>query len=178
TLVVSAITVLVAVYGHALILRSYAVVTVVLLAIFIVATVFIAPHIDLGFRQPAPLEGVALVSAMTIGFTITAATPLSYSNSPDLARYLPRSPPAWRIIAATALGGALPCIVFTVLGALLATGVEAAAMDAGIEGVILGMLPAWFVPIFVLGVIVNTVALNGMTTYTSSMALQPIRIPI
>src|SRR5690606_13381334 len=74
TLVVSAITVLVAVYGHALILRSYAVVTVVLLAIFIVATVFIAPHIDLGFRQPAPLEGVALVSAMTIGFTITAAT--------------------------------------------------------------------------------------------------------
>lgn len=178
TLVVSAVTVLVAVYGHALILRSYSIVTIVLLAIFIVATVFIAPHIDFGFRQAAPLEGVALASAMTIGFTITAATPLSYSNSADLARYLPRSTPPWRIIAATALGGALPCIVFTVLGVLLATGVEATAMDAGIEGVILGMLPAWFVPVFVLGVIVNTVALNGMTTYTSSMALQAIGIPI
>ena len=40
------------------------------------------------------------------------------------------------------------------------------------------MLPAWLGPIFVLGVVVNTVALNGMTTYTASMALQSIGVPI
>jgi NCS1 family nucleobase:cation symporter-1 len=178
TLVVSTVTVLVAVYGHGLILRTYTAVTIVLLAIFLLATVFIAPHIDLGYRAAEPLEGVGLFSAMTIGFTIVAATPLSYSNSPDLARYLSPATKPWHIVAATALGGAIPCIFFTAVGVLLATGVEAVALDAGIETVILGMIPAWLGPIFVIGVVVNTVALNGMTTYTSSMALQAIGIPI
>ena len=54
---------------------------------------------------------------MTIGFTILASTPLSYANSPDIARYLPRSTRPLHIIAATALGGALPCIFFTIVGA-------------------------------------------------------------
>jgi purine-cytosine permease-like protein len=40
------------------------------------------------------------------------------------------------------------------------------------------MLPAWLGPVLVIGVVANTIALNGMTTYTSSMALQAIGIPI
>lgn len=178
TIVVSAITVLVAVYGHALIIRSYSAITVVLLVIFLAVTAFILPHVDWSYQAAEPLTGVPLWSAMTIGFTILASTPLSYANSPDIARYLPRSTKPSHIIAATALGGALPCIFFTVVGALLATGISDAAMAAGIESALLELLPAWLVPIFVLGVIVNTVALNGMTTYTSSMALQAVGVPI
>ena len=178
TIVVSAVTVLVAVYGHALILRTYPAVTIALVVVFLAATAFFLPHVDWGYRAPTPLEGVALWSALTVGFTILAATPLSYINSPDLARYLPRSTKPSHIVAATALGGALPSILFTGVGALLATGLDAAAMDAGIESGMLGLFPGWFVPVFVIAVIVNTVALNGMTTYTSSMALQSIGIPL
>lgn len=178
TVVVSAITVLVAVYGHALILRSYPAVTLVLLVIFLVVTGFILPHVDWQYRAAEPLTGVPLWSAITIGFTILASTPLSYANSPDLARYLPRSTKPSHIIAATALGGALPCIFFTVVGALLATGLSGAAMDIGIESALADLLPPWLAPILVVGVIVNTIALNGMTTYTSSMALQAVGIPI
>ncbi|MFK4730548.1 cytosine permease [Agromyces mediolanus] len=178
TLVVSAVTVLVAVYGHALIIRSYSIITIGLLLVFLAVTACILPHVDWAYRPAEPLSGVPLWSAMTIGFTILASTPLSYSNSPDIARYLPRSTKPWRIVAATALGGALPCILFTVVGALLATGISDAAMAAGIESALLALLPSWLGPLLVLAVIVNTIALNGMTTYTSSMALQAVGVPI
>lgn len=178
TVVVSLITVLVAVYGHALILKAYTILTIVLLAIFIVVSLFILPTVDWGFAQPEPLEGVALWSSLTISFAILASSPLSFSNSADMARYLPRDAKASHIVAATALGGALPFVVFTIVGILLGSVVSADALQFGIEYALLDMLPAWLGPIFVIGVIVNTVALNGMTTYTASMAFQSIGVPI
>ncbi|MFJ4264328.1 purine-cytosine permease family protein [Paenarthrobacter nicotinovorans] len=178
TIAVAAITVLVAVFGHGLILRSYPAVASVLLAIFLLVTAFVLPHAHWDFAPAAPLEGAPLWSAITIGFAILASTPLSYSNSPDLARYLPESTKPSHIVAATALGGALPCIFFTAAGALMATGIDRAAIDLGIESALLGLLPAWLGPIFVIGVIINTIALNGMTTYTASMAFQSIGVPI
>ncbi|GAB2555192.1 cytosine permease [Leucobacter ruminantium] len=178
SLVVAAITVLVAVYGHGLILRSYGAVTAGLLVVFLVVVGFIAPHIDWSFAQPEPLSGLPLWSSLTIGFAILASTPLSYSNSADMARYLPRSTKPSAIIAATALGGAIPCFFFTSVGALLGSAVSPDDIAIGIEYALLDMLPTWLGPIFVLGVIVNTVALNGMTTYTASMALQSIGVPI
>ncbi|MHC6178225.1 purine-cytosine permease family protein [Glutamicibacter sp. X7] len=178
TIVVSGITVLVAVYGHALILRSYTVVTVALLAIFVVVTAFILPQIDLGFVQPEPLGGLDLWISLSIGFAILASTPLSYSNSADLARYLPSETKAWRIVAATALGGAVPGIIFLSVGALLGTAVSFEALEIGIDFALLEMLPGWLGILLVIGVVLNTVALNGMTTYTSSMVFQSIGVPI
>ncbi|WP_344818861.1 purine-cytosine permease family protein [Microbacterium soli] len=178
TVVVAAITVLVAVYGHGLILRAYTYVAILLLGIFLVLTGFILPNVDWGYRAAEPLSGVALWSAASIGFAIIASAPLSYINSPDMARYLPRTTKPGGIIAATAFGGALPGIFFMIVGALMATAVSADELSAGVEGVMLGMMPAGLAPLLVFGVIVNTVALNGMTTYTSSMALQAIGVPL
>jgi purine-cytosine permease-like protein len=178
TLVISALTVLVAVYGHALILRVYSWLAIVLAVIFVTVAAFILPQVDWSFQQPEPLSGVPLWSAITIGFTIIASSPISFINSPDIARYLPRSTKPSHIIAATALGGALPGMVFTIVGALLATVAADVVMEAGIESALLGILPAWLGPVLAIGVITNTIALNGMTTYTSSMALQAIGIPI
>lgn len=178
TVVVSIVTVLVAVYGHALILKAYTALTAVLLLIFLVVTGFILPTVDWNFTQPEPLQGVALWSSLTIAFAILASSPLSFSNSADVARYLPRDAKPSHIAAATALGGAIPCAFFTIVGALLGSVVSADALEFGIEYALLDMLPAWLGPVFVIGVIVNTVALNGMTTYTASMAFQSIGIPI
>lgn len=178
TIFVASITVLVAVYGHALILRSYGAVSLVLLAVFLVVVAFITPQIDWTFTQPAPLAGVALWSSVSIAFAILSSTPLSYSNSADMARYLPRSTKPSHIVAATALGGAIPCFFFTTVGALLGSAVTSDSVEIGIEFALLDMLPTWLGPIFVFAVIINTVALNGMTTYTASMALQSIGVPI
>lgn len=178
TVIVSIVTVLVAVYGHALILKAYTALTAVLLLIFLVVTGFILPTVDWNFSQPEPLQGVALWSSLTIAFAILASSPLSFSNSADMARYLPRDAKRSHIILATALGGAIPCGFFTIVGALLGSVVSPESLDLGIEYALLDMLPAWLGPIFVIGVIVNTVALNGMTTYTASMAFQSIGVPI
>lgn len=178
SIAVAAITVVVAVYGHALILRAYAPITIGLLIIFFVVVGFLAPQIDWRFAQTEPLSGTALWSSITIAFAILASTPLSYSNSADVARYLPASTKPSHIIAATALGGAVPSFVFTTVGALLGGAVTPDDVAIGLEFALLDMLPVWLGPLFVLGVIVNTVALNGMTTYTSSMALQSIGVPI
>lgn len=174
TVVVSTITVVVAIFGHGLILRVYPVLAAVLLVIFLAVGVSILPSVDWTYANPQPLEGLALLSAASIGFTILASTPLSFINSPDIARYLPRSTRPSHIALATAVGGAVPSTVFTIVGVLLGTALEPAALAGGIDAAIFDLLPAWLAPVLVLGVVVNTIALNAMTTYTSSMALQAI----
>lgn len=174
TLVVSAITVVVAVFGHGLILRLFPFLSAAVFVIFLLAAAFILPSVDWRYAPAEPLEGVALWSAMSIGFTILASTPLSFINSPDIARYLPRSTKPSHIAAATALGGAVPFVVFTIIGALLATALTPESVAAGLDVALLDLLPPWLGPILVLGVVINTIALNGMTAYTSSMALQAI----
>jgi purine-cytosine permease-like protein len=174
TVVVSAVTILVAIFGHGLILRIYPVMAIVLFAIFVLVSAFILPTVDWSYHPAEPLSGGALWSAVSIGFTILASTPLSFINSPDIARYLPRSTRPSHIAAATAFGGAVPFIVFTGVGVLMATGLKASTFDAGIDVALFDLLPAWAGPLLVVGVIVNTIALNAMTTYTSSMALQAI----
>lgn len=174
TLVVSAVTILVAIFGHGLILRAYPYMAAALFVIFLAVAAFILPTVDWQYSAPEPLSGAALWSAISIGFTILASTPLSFINSPDIARYLPRSTKPSHITAATALGGAIPFIVFTTVGVLLATGLSAAAFEVGIDVALIDLLPGWLGPVLVLGVVINTIALNAMTAYTSSMALQAI----
>jgi purine-cytosine permease-like protein len=174
TVVVAAITILVAIFGHGLILRAYPYMAGALFVIFLAVAGFILPTVDWQYAAPEPLSGAALWSAISIGFTILASTPLSFINSPDIARYLPRGTKPSHITAATALGGAIPFIVFTTVGVLLATGLSTAAFETGIDVALLDLLPAWLGPVLVIGVVINTIALNAMTAYTSSMALQAI----
>lgn len=174
TLVVAAVTILVAIFGHGLILRAYPYMAAALFVIFLVVTAFILPTVDWQYTAAEPLSGAALWSSISIGFTILASSPLSFINSPDIARYLPRSTKPARIAAATALGGALPFVVFTSIGVLLATGLGDEAFASGLDVALLDVLPLWLGPVLVLGVVINTIALNAMTAYTSSMALQAI----
>ena len=174
TVVVATITILVAIFGHGLIVRAYSYMAGALFVIFLLVAAFILPTVDWQYAAPEPLTGAGLWSSLTIGFTILASTPLSFINSPDIARYLPRSTKPGHIALATGLGGAIPFIVFTTVGVLLATGLSGASFDAGLDVALLDLLPAWLGPVLVVGVVINTIALNAMTTYTSSMALQAI----
>ncbi|MFC4140634.1 MULTISPECIES: cytosine permease [unclassified Microbacterium] len=176
--VVSAITVLVAVYGHALILKAYMGISIGLFVIFALVIGFIAPTLDWGFSQPAPLDGVPLWVSITIAFALMASSPLSFSNSADMARYLPRETKASGIIGATSLGQLFPAVLITAFGVVLGGSVGPETLENGIEYALLENLPVWLAPLFVLGVLVNCISLNGMTTYTASMALQSIGVPI
>src|SRR6478609_2754510 len=54
TLVVSAVTVAVAIFGHGLILRIYPVMAIVLFAIFVLVSAFILPTVDWQYTAPEP----------------------------------------------------------------------------------------------------------------------------
>jgi NCS1 family nucleobase:cation symporter-1 len=176
-IVIASVTVLVAIYGHGLITRLYPYVANGLVVVFLLATVFMFPHFDFSYEPAEKLTGTALVSAMTVGVTILGSTPLSFVNSPDMARYLPRSTPVWKTAAATGFGGALPGILFTMIGALIATGAGFDMLGDPMGAFETG-LPSWFFPVFALAVIVAAIGLNGMTTYSASLSLQALGIPI
>ncbi|WP_025105127.1 purine-cytosine permease family protein [Microbacterium paraoxydans] len=176
--VVSTITVVVAVYGHALILKAYLAISIGLFVIFALVIGFIAPALDGGFAQPEPLSGLPLWVSITIAFALMASSPLSFSNSADMARYLPRDTKASGIIGATALGQLFPAVLITAFGVVLGGSIGPDSLANGIEYSLLEKLPVWLAPLFVLGVLVNCISLNGMTTYTASMALQSIGVPI
>ncbi|MFF3780791.1 purine-cytosine permease family protein [Streptomyces sp. NPDC001933] len=169
---IAAATLLIAIYGYATIVRLYTALSVLLTVVFIVVTGYVLAETDWSYAPAEPLKGGALVATIGIGFAIIASTPLSYSNSPDLARYLPRDSSPFAVAGWTALGAYVPSVLFTTVGALAATTLDMTDPQAALEGI----LPGWFVPVFVIAVVVNTMANNGMTAYSASLSIQSVGV--
>lgn len=169
---IAAATLVVAVYGHATIVRLYTVLSIALTVVFVVVSGYVIGHTDWSYRPEHALHGGALWVTLAGGFALIASTPLSYSNSPDLARYLPRDSSPVAVAGWTALGAYLPSVLFTAVGALAATSLDMNDPQRALEGI----LPAWFIPVFVIAVVGNTVANNGLTAYSAGLTLQSIGV--
>ncbi|MDT0611111.1 purine-cytosine permease family protein [Streptomyces lancefieldiae] len=169
---IAAATLLIAIYGYATIVRLYAALSVLLTIVFVVVTGHVLAEADWSYAPAEPLEGAALAAALGVAFTLVASTPLSYSNSPDLARYLPRDSSPVAIAGWTALGAYLPSVLFTTVGALAATSLDMTDPQAALESV----LPGWFIPVFVIAVVVNTMTNNGMTAYSAGLSIQSVGV--
>ncbi|MFJ4091391.1 purine-cytosine permease family protein [Kitasatospora sp. NPDC089913] len=167
-------TLLIAIFGYGLIVRLYAGLSVALTVVFTVVSGYVLAAADLSYAPAEPLRGAALAAALGAGFTLVASAPLSYTNSPDLARYLPRDSSPVAVAGWTALGAYLPSVVFTAVGALAATGLDMSDPEAALEG----LLPGWFVPVFVVAVVLNTMANNGMTAYSAGLSVQSVGVRI
>jgi purine-cytosine permease-like protein len=165
-------TLLIAIFGYATIVRLYAGLSVFLAIVFVVVTGHVLAETDWSYHPAEPLRGTALAAALGAGFTIIASTPLSYGNSPDLARYLPGDSSPIAVAGWTALGAYLPSVVLTTVGALAATSLDMSDPQAALESI----LPGWFIPVFVLAVVVNTMTNNGMTAYSASLSVQSVGV--
>jgi NCS1 family nucleobase:cation symporter-1 len=172
--VIAALTLAISVYGHAAIVRLYLPLTFVLLAVFTIVGAFVLGHVHWDYRPATALHGTALWSAIAGGIALNASTPLSYNNSADFARYLPRRTPAASVAGWTALGAFLPSVVFTSLGALAATSLDMTDPQTALSGI----LPGWFRPLFLIAVILGAVANNAMTAYSSGLALLSVGVRI
>ncbi|GAA1073298.1 hypothetical protein GCM10009663_11610 [Kitasatospora arboriphila] len=165
---VAAATLAISIYGHAAIVRLYLPFTLVLTAVLAVLAVFVLDRADWGYRPEQPLHGGALVAALAGGLTLVASAPLSYTNSADFARYLPSSTRPGAVAGWTALGGFLPSVLFTALGAVAGTALDMSDPQTALTAI----LPGWFEPAFLLAVVLSAVANNAMTAYSSWLALQ------
>lgn len=169
---VAAGTLLIAIFGYGLIVRLYSALSVLLTVVFTVVTGYVLHRADFSYAPAEPLHGGALAAALGTGFAIIASTPLSYGNSPDLARYLPRDSSPVAVAGWTAFGAYLPSTVFTAVGALAATRLDMSDPESALESI----LPGWFVPVFVIAVVVNTMTNNGMTAYSAGLAIQSVGV--
>ncbi|KXP05014.1 purine-cytosine permease family protein [Tsukamurella pseudospumae] len=165
-------TVTVAIFGQGMISRLYPLLSLTLGVVFLVMCGFVFARADLGFSQSTPLHGFDLWIAVFGGLTLVAASPLSYTISSDFARYLPASTSPVSVAAATALGSAIPGAVLVSVGALAATAVDMSDPQAGL----ISLIPSWFVPIFLVAVIVSTVCNNALTSYSAGLALQSVGV--
>lgn len=172
--VIAALTLAIGVYGHATMVKLYPPIAIALTVTFAIVAGYVCSRADLG-RQPAePLTGGALWATLAAGVTLIASGPLSYTNSADFSRYLPRTSSPWAVAGWTALGGFLPGVLLTSLGALAATVVDMAEPQAGLESI----LPSWFSPVFLLAIVLGTIANNAMTAYSSGLALQAMGVRV
>ncbi|MFF2437250.1 purine-cytosine permease family protein [Streptomyces sp. NPDC058107] len=172
--VIAALTLAISVYGHATIMKLYLPITVALTAAFAVLAFSVLRHTDFGYEPAQPLTGSALWAALAGGITLIASGPLSYTNSADFSRYLPRTTSPKAIVGWTSLGGFLPSVVVTSLGAFAATAVDMTDPQTALETI----LPRWFTPVFLLALVLGTISINAMTAYSSGLALQAAGVRI
>lgn len=172
--VIAALTLTVSVFGHAMIMKLYLPITLVLGAVFAVVAVGVIGHADFGYVPAEPLTGIDLWATAVAGVTLIAAGPLSYTTSADFSRYLPRTTSKKAILGWTALGGFLPSMIVCSLGLLAATAVDMTDPQAALEQV----LPDWFTPFFLLALILGTISINALTAYSAGLALQAVGLRI
>ncbi|MEU0275446.1 cytosine permease [Streptomyces sp. NPDC006307] len=173
-LVIAALTLAIGVYGHATIVKLYLPITLALTAVFAVVAVAVLRHTDFAYAPAAPLTGTELWAVHLAGVTLVGAGPLSYTTSADFSRYLPRTASAKAIAGWTALGGFLPSVAVCSLGAFAATAVDMTDPQAGLRTV----LPGWFHPVFLLALVLGTIAINALTAYSAGLALQAVGLRI
>ncbi|MFF9623933.1 purine-cytosine permease family protein [Streptomyces griseosporeus] len=171
---IAALTLAISVYGHALIVRLYLPITLVLAAVFAVAAVFVVDHADPGQAPAAPLTGTDLWATVLAGVTLIASGPLSYTTSADFSRYLPRTASAKAITGWTALGAFVPSVAVCSLGALAATAVDMTDPQTALGA----LLPGWFEPVFLLALVLGTIAINALTAYSAGLALQAVGLRV
>jgi purine-cytosine permease-like protein len=102
-------------------------------------------------------------------------------NGNDYSRYLPASTDKKKIVAAVALGAAIPSLLLEVLGAAVGTAVLPAVQNAGPAGptvaVVTGLVkvfPSWFIwPYFIMAIF-QLFAINSMDLYSSGVTLQTL----
>lgn len=174
-LIIAVVTFTISVFGHATIAKLSGWFTWILSACIIVLAVFIFQHANFSYQTPVKLatHGWALWAVAAVGFTIIAASPMSWGSSADFSRYLPRNASKRGIVAWTALGGYLPSVALGALGVFAGTVVDMSDPQSSLQA----LLPQWFYPVFLLVVIIGSITNNVLTAYSTGLALQAAGIP-
>ncbi|MGW1250515.1 purine-cytosine permease family protein [Streptomyces sp. NPDC002535] len=172
--VIAALTLVISVYGHGLIIRLYLPITLVLAGAFTVVAFAVLRHADFSYAPAERPGGAELWALLLAGTTMIASGPLSYTTSADFSRYLPRTASKKAIIGWNAFGAFLPSVVVCSLGAFAATAVDMTDPQTALQE----LLPGWFVPVFLLALVLGTISINALTAYSAGLALQAVGLRI
>src|SRR2546423_2508097 len=167
-IVIAAVSVGVAVYGHQTIkvLETYGALIFAALS----AAVFIALAPQLHWFDGATVRGRDYPGAFVLGFMTCFALIASwYPFASDYSRYLPRSSSVREVTAWPVIGIALPMIMLGAFGLLLPTIDSQLASTQGPLAVISAHAPAWVAIPFFLFVVVGEIWANYLDVYTAGL---------
>ena len=164
---VSALSLVVSVFGHATIEKLSGYLSIAVGACFAAVAVFVLAAADWSYA-PAALPAGDQIALMLLGLTVVASGPLSWGTSADYSRYLPARTPRRRIILFTALGGFVPSVLIAGLGVVAGTSIDMTDPQTAIAEI----LPSWLYPIFLLAIIVGTLANNVLCSYSTGLYAQ------
>ncbi|MGH3274267.1 MAG: purine-cytosine permease family protein, partial [Streptosporangiaceae bacterium] len=130
-------------------------------------------------RLHAVPHGASWGSLTIVLALVIAAGGLGWTeNANDYSRYLPPNASRKHIVAAVALGCAIPSALLEILGAAVATGVPALAATGSAGAVSISGLPsafpAWFVVPYLVFAILQLFAINTLDLYSSGVTLQSL----
>jgi NCS1 family nucleobase:cation symporter-1 len=174
-LVVLVAEILIAIYGHATIIAAEKYGAIVLVLLFLVFALIVVPKIDFAAvaaaHKPAKFATWLLVTGLMFSY------PLSWTNfASDYSRYLPAST-SWRSIALAAATGQFVSLVFCeVIGVFFAMALGGALTDPVAD--LPKVLPNWYMPPFLLAIIVGSIAANVPNGYTAGLGLLALRLPM
>jgi len=179
--VAAAVTIVIGVYGHALIMRVQRYLTLVFVVLTIVYISLSISDIQLGAvpSSPVPSGGVGVF----IGGVIFAMTLLGLgwvNCGADYSRYLPSTSRARHIVLWTTLGGTVPPMLLLIFGALLTTSdpelANAAALDP--VGALANTLPTWFLVPYLITAIGGFLSGAIMDIYSSGLSMLTLGVPL
>lgn len=155
-------------FGHAMILRSLKYLTYPFVALFVIMAVLTIQRV-----HPSQLHQHGNGATVAIGFALVIATAgLGWANQAnDYSRYLPADAPARSIVGWVTLGTWIPGTALMIIGAAAASAV-ASATDP-ISG-LPQIFPGWFVIPYLIVIVPQLMAINGLTLYSSGLSLQAI----
>jgi NCS1 family nucleobase:cation symporter-1 len=165
--VVSALSLIVSVFGHATIEKVSGYVSVAVGACFAVVAVFVLAAADWSYT-PEALPVGDHIALLLLGLTVVASGPLSWGTSADYSRYLPATTPRRRVVMWTALGGFVPSVLLAGLGVIAGTSIDMTDPQTAMAEI----LPAWLYPVFLLAIIVGTLANNVLCAYSTGLYAQ------
>jgi NCS1 family nucleobase:cation symporter-1 len=166
-IVVSALSLVVSVFGHATIEKLSTYLSIAVGACFAAVAVFVFAAADWSY-SPELLPAGDQISMLLLGLTVVASGPLSWGTSADYSRYLPSSTSRRSVVLFTALGGFVPSVLIAGLGVIAGTAIDMTDPQTAIAAI----LPGWLYPIFLLAIIVGTLANNVLCSYSTGLYAQ------
>ncbi|HEX6857501.1 MAG TPA: cytosine permease [Streptosporangiaceae bacterium] len=154
------------VLGHAAVLKVLRVLAVPFAVLFVIMAVITVPKAHLAAGHGAGWGAMTVFLALVI-----AGGGLGWTeNANDYSRYLPAGTSPRRIVAAVALGAAIPSALLEILGAAVATGVPGASSVTGLTA----GFPGWFIVPYLTVAIIQLFAINTLDLYSSGVTLQSL----
>jgi len=167
-LVIAAISVAVAVFGHKTIkvLETYGAVTFAVLSVALF--IFLAPQFH--WAQGPSISGSDYAGAFVLGFMTCFALVASwYPFASDYSRYLPSSSTTGSVTLWPVVGIAIPMVLLGLFGLLLPTIDAKLAANQGVLAVISAHAPIWVAVPFFVFIIVGEIWANYLDVYTAGL---------